>query len=535
MVVQKRILHGARVFAPGRDLPSPAAVGISGNRISWVGELDEVRGVAGPGAEEIDMEGAFIAPGFVDGHCHLLGYGQQLSALDFSDCRSIEHMRRAVAQRAAELGEGVWITGRGWDQDRLAEGRYPRSEDLDEVAPRNPVLLRRACGHAAVANSLALDEAGVDRDYPDSSSGYLERDADGNPIGVLHERAMGPVMEVIPPPDDAQRAEYLRAAIQRCHRSGLTSVQTNEGAMDAASVLSLFRRVCWEQDTAFRAYLDLPYDLLDGLLEMGVTTGSGDARVRMGAIKIFADGSLGARSAALSGEYADDPGNRGVMVTPGDELLEQVCRVHSEGMQVAVHVIGDRALDCTLDALEQAGRDWPRSDARHRMIHCQIMRAEQYSRMFRLGCVAAVQPKFVTTDMWWAESRVGERLARTSYSWRRMLDEGLVCAAGSDAPVEPIEPLLGVWAAVCRTDMDGHPEEGWMPDQKVTVGQALDMFTHGAAFAEFAETDKGIIERGALADLVVLDKDPRDVPPEEIRRLNVLETWVDGRPVCSSR
>lgn len=535
MTVQKRILRGARVFAPGRHLPPGTAVGISGNRISYVGSLDEVRGATGSGAEEIDMEGTFIAPGFVDGHCHLLGYGQQLSAVNLSDCRSIEHMKRVVAERAAELADGVWITGRGWDQDRLEERRYPRSEDLDEAAPRNPVLLRRACGHAAVANSLALQEAGVDRDYPDSSSGYLERDADGDPIGVLHERAMRPVMEVIPPPDDAERAEHLRAAIRRCHRSGLTSVQTNEGAADAGSILSLFRRVCWEEGSAFRAYLDLPYDLLDELLQAGITTGSGDARVRMGAVKIFADGSLGARSAALSRDYADDPGNRGVMVTPREELLEQILRVHSCGMQVAVHVIGDRALDFTLDAVEQAGRDWPRADARHRMIHCQIMRPEQYGRMRRLECVAAIQPKFVTTDMWWAESRVGAELARTSYSWRLMLDEDLVCSGGSDAPVEPIEPLLGVWAAVCRTDMEGQPREGWMADQRLTVEEALEMFTHGAAFAEFAEKEKGILERGALADLVVLDEDPREVSPEKIRELNVLETWVDGRPVWSIR
>ncbi|MFO8060433.1 MAG: amidohydrolase [Bacillota bacterium] len=532
MKVQKRILFGGRPFVPGRG-PGTAAIGISGDRIVGVGDLDDVRRLVGSGAEEIDMDGAFISPGFIDGHCHLLSYGAGLGAADLTGCRSIAEMKRIVAEAAGSAREGSWIVGRGWNQELFVERRFPRRSDLDEVAPDVPVFLRRVCGHAAVANSVALDRAGVTRDYPDSESGYLERDQSGEPDGVLHEAAAHEVARIIPEPGVDQKRNHLREAVRRCHAAGITSVQTNESADDLDELLDVYRQLR-NDDTALRAYLDLPPALLDSLLERGLTTGSGDSWVRVGAIKLFADGSLGARSAALSGDYADDPGNRGTLVTAVGDLNLWAARAHSAGMQVAIHAIGDRALDVSLDAVELAVRKWPRPSPRHRMVHCQIMREEQFGRMADLRCVAAIQPKFVTTDQLCAEARVGEELAATSYSWRRMLDEGLICAGGSDAPVEPIEPLLGIWAAVCRTDMEGCPGGGWMPDQKVSPAEALMMFTRGSAYAEFAEKEKGIITRGALADLAVLARDPGEVPPEEIRDIEVLQTWVGGKVVFSA-
>ncbi len=535
MTVERKILFGGRPFLPGFRASSGVAIGISGDRIAYVGDLEDVRGAMGAGAEHIDMEGAFISPGFIDGHCHLLSYGASLSAVDLSGCESIADMKKIVAAAVAGADEGSWIIGRGWNQELFDERRFPRREDLDEVAPGVPVFLHRACGHAAVANSVALARAGVTRNYPDSDAGYLERDDEGEPEGVLHEEAMLEVARIVPSPGVDEQRRHLRAAVARCHAAGLTSVQTNEWAEDLGELLDVYRGVRSEEGLALRAYLDLPPERLEDLQDRGLATGSGDSWVKVGAIKLFADGSLGARSAALSRDYADDPGNSGTLVTSAEDLAMWSARAHSAGMQLAIHVIGDRALDVSLDAVEQAMQKWPRPSPRHRMNHCQIMREEQFGRMVGLECVASVQPKFVSTDMLCAEARVGADLARTSYSWRRMLDEGLVCAAGSDAPVEPIEPMLGIWAAVCRTDALGRPAGGWMPDQKVSAEEALVMYTSGSAYAEFAEREKGRLARGALADLAVLAQDPREVRPEKIRDIEVLETWVGGRTVWTTR
>ncbi len=532
---RRTILHGGKFFSPGVTASEYGAVGMTGGRIAAVGTPDEVRSVMGSGAEEIDMEGAFVLPGFVDGHCHLLSYGAHLRSVQLADCRSIEEMKQRVAERAEREEKGTWILGRGWDQDYFQERRYPRREDLDAAAPDHPVYLQRACGHAAVANSLALQRAGITADYPDSESGYLERDAEGQPIGVLHEEAQGPVETAVPDPDDAEIIGMLRAGIERAHRSGLTSVQTNDAERPPTELMELYRRVCSPGSLPFRVYLDPAQRDLEDLASAGLVTGSGNEWVRVGGAKIFADGSLGARSAALSREYADDPGNRGVMVTAPDLLREQVRCAHEMGMQVAIHAIGDRALDASLDALRRALRECPRPDHRHRLIHCQITRPEQIAAMVDMECIAAIQPKFVTTDLRWTEQRVGEELTSTSYAWRRMLDAGLWCAGGSDAPVEPIEPLLGVWAAVCRTDSAGDPPGGWLPREKISVEDALWVFTGGAARAEFSDREKGRLAPGALADLAALSRDPREVPPEEIRDLEIVETWVGGSVVHSSR
>ncbi len=532
---RRRILSGGRFFSPGNGPREYEAVGIAGDRIAAVGSVDHVRSVLGRGAGEVDMEGTFVMPGFMDGHCHLLSYGAQLYALDLSGCRSIEELKQKVGERADSEAEGTWIIGRGWDQGAFSERRYPRADDLDTVAPNHPVFLKRACGHAAVANSLALERAGISSGYPDNESGYLERDRHGEPIGVLHEEAQKGVSAVVPDPDDSRILDLLRAAIRRAHRAGLTSVQTNDRERPPTELLALYREVCSPDSLPFRVYLDPPYAALDDLCRFGLVTGSGNRWARIGAAKIFADGSLGARSAALSREYADDPGNHGVMVTGSDLLTKQVKNAHQMGMQVAIHAIGDRALDASLHAVRAAMYACPRPDHRHRMVHCQITRPEQIRAIAELSCIAAIQPKFVTTDLRWAEERVGEELAATSYAWRRMLEAGAACSGGSDAPVEPIEPLLGIWAAVCRTDAADEPRGGWLPDEKISVEDALYLFTGGAAYAEFADGEKGQLAPGALADLVALDRDPREVPAEEIRSIEIAETWCGGTRVHSKR
>ncbi len=519
------ILTGGRLFL-GRDTVA-ASLGMSGGRIAAIGSPQEVRDRLGAGALELDAGGATLAPGFIDSHLHLSSLGENLSAVDLAGCPGIEQMRRRVAAGAAEAPEGAWITGRGWDQDRFEERRYPTAEDLDDVAPERPVFLRRACGHAAVANTAALRAAGIGTSATDPVGGRFERYRDGRITGLLHERAMDAVLSVIPRPGRVQRGQHLEAGIRKCHSVGITSVQTNEGGSDVNTLLELFRQFGDGSDLALRAYLDLGPSALPEIEEAGLSTGCGDEFLRIGALKLFADGSLGARTALMSSDYADDPGNRGTFVLPPEEMREHIRLGRRLGMQVAIHAIGDAALD---DSLELLGSSKSPSIS-DRIIHCQITRPEQFEAMYRAGIVACVQPRFVATDMAWAESRVGRERAATSYAWRSMLDAGVAVAGGSDAPVEPPDPILGIHAAVNRVDDDGRPEGGWFPHEKLSVPEAMELFSGGAARSEGTQDDKGRLEPGYLADLVLLDADPLSVDPTELRSISVLETWVAGRRV----
>ncbi len=530
MTKRKTILTGAPIWAGADGIRSDLSVGLVGDRIYRIGEHESVQMALGSDTPVRQIPGAILMPGFIDAHCHLLSLGEHLSTLDLTRCSSVDEMKERLAQRAAALPQGEWITGRGWDQNGFAEGRYPTRWDLDDAAPHHPVFLRRVCGHAAVANTRALQWAGIDETFSDSEAGYLERDDRGHPIGVLHEAAMRPVQAVIPEPDQRQKETFLQTAIRHCWANGLTSVQTNESSSDFWATWRAYRNVC-AGDFPFRAYVDIPPDVAQAVRAQGFVTGSGDRWVRLGATKIFADGSLGARSAALSASYADTPSHRGVLLEPPNVLSEMMHDHHEAGMQLAVHAIGDRALDVVLDGIDGAiGRN-PRPDPRHRIIHCQITRDAQFDRMAASGVIGSIQPIFVATDLNWAESRVGPALIRSSYAWKKMLEAGIPCAGGSDAPVEPINPLLGVWAAVCRQNDAGEPVGGWLPSERLTLQEALELFTLGSAQSEFSEGEKGIIREGALADLVVLDRDPFSVSNDDLRNLRVVETWVGGKRV----
>ncbi len=529
----KTILHGGRVYRNGCTVPT--SVGISEGRIVGVGQREDLRSMLGGDVKEVDMEGTCLLPGFVEGHCHLVSLGHHLETVDLQGCESIQQLQKRLRDRAQMEPPGTWILGRGWDQDFFADRRYPTAVDLDVATEKHPVLLHRNCGWVACANTFALQEAGLATEDAEADHEHIERDAQGNPTGLVREKAINTILEAVPQTTREDRRGYLQRAVDHCLSRGITSAHTNDHEDSLWALASLYREVCGPGGRGFRAYLDVPYDFLHDAEQLGVITGSGDEWVRLGATKLYADGSLGARSAALSRDYADDAGNRGRLVTPPTELQRRVERAQRLGMQVALHAIGDRGLDSAMDALEAADHIAPRPDPRHRLVHCQITREDQFSRLAQGSHVAAIQPIFVRTDMRWATERIGEELARTSYAWRRMLQEGIVCAGGSDAPVEPIAPALGIWAAVTRTDDAGHPADGWMPEQKVSIREAIQMFTHDSAYAEFSEGEKGCIRRGALADLACLDRDPTAVDPEELADVQVVETWVGGRPAYSKR
>jgi len=430
------------------------------------------------------------------------------------------------------------------------EGIYPSRYHLDEAAPGRPVLLKRACGHACVASSRVLELAGVSRNTPDPEGGVIDRDESGEPTGIFRETAGQLLVGAVPAPGPGAVAAALERAIRAALAAGVTSVHTNDGFAGFAAGWdtatrdlvgdgpgggfaagwAMYTRVLYGQDLPLRVYWDAQVADLDEILASTKRTGSGDDRLKLGAVKIFMDGSLGASTALLSADYSDGPGQRGVQIMDTGVLDDLVLRAHAGGMQVAIHAIGDLAIELSLAAIAKAQAVVPRV-GRHRIIHCQIMRPELFPRFVQLGAIAEIQPKFVTTDLRWADRRVGPERAKSAYAWKTFLQSGVAVAAGSDCPVEPIAPLLGLYAAVTRQDLDGRPDRGWKPEQKLTVDETLRAFTTGAAYAAFEEQVKGTLAPGMLADMVVLDADPYRVPGPALKDLKVQMTIVGGRVV----
>jgi predicted amidohydrolase YtcJ len=480
----------------------------------------------------LDLGGGCAVPGLTDAHLHLLGHALLLDQLRLEGAGSLVEVAAAVAERAATLPPGGWIVGRGWDQERLAERRMPDRRDLEAAAPGVPVVLTRICGHVLVASGAALKRAGIGAATPDPPGGAIDRDGGGEPTGVLRERAMDLVRPLVPRPAPGRMAELLTLALRRCLELGITQVQTDDvdSAGGLAAALDLFRAAAGQEAVPVRVTLMIPIRAFDEARALGVGTGWGDAWLRAGHVKVFADGSLGARTAALRAPYADAPGTAGILTYEDGEMAEVAARVHAAGSQLGVHAIGDRASHQVLEAIGAAQRAHPRPDARHRLIHCQITGPDTLRAARDAGVVADVQPVFLRTDAAWLVERVGPERAARSYAWRSMLDLGIPLATGSDCPIEPLDPLAGVAAAVTRTDERGDPRGGFVPDERLTVAQALDGATRGAAFATFEEGVRGTLEPGRLADLTLLERDPFLIPPEELWSLRGRVALMEGLP-----
>lgn len=510
------------------------ALAVYHGRVLYVGDREDARNAfpAGTEVEVVDLGGKVAIPGFIDSHMHLMSFGVGLRQLSLNDVKSIGELKRLVAEKAQVSGPDEWILGRGWDQDFFAEKRFPTRKDLDEVCGGRPVYLVRACGHLAVASSRALELAGVTRETSDPPGGLIDRDPYGDPTGVLRESAQEIVRSKIPEPGREALLQSTKEAIRYLLERGITSVHSNDGYAGVKGIMEMYRDAL-AAGFPMRVYWDLPYDLLDELAEGPLRTGDGDDYFRIGAVKIFADGSLGGRTAALEEPYSDQPDTSGILVVPEKELKEMVYRAHALGMQVAVHAIGDRAVRVALEAIGYAQNRITRERPRHRIVHAQILSPGLVSEMKRNGVVADVQPKFLTTDMRWAQDRVGPRRMRSSYAWRTMLKAGVHMAGGSDCPVEPADPLWGIYAAVTRKDMDGEPKTSYYPNERITVEEALRMFTMGGAYGEFAEHKKGTLEPGKLADFVVLSDNIFRVPHEYIKDIKVEMTVLGGKVVHS--
>ena len=523
------VLENACILTMTQPGARAEAVWIRDGHVAAVGSRADVRAAAPAAARRVDLGGAVMLPALTDSHLHLLSYGLFLSEIDCGR-GSIADLVGAVRERARRTPAGQWLTGRGWDQERFAEHRYPTRWDLDEAAPHHPVILRRYCGHVAVANSMALALAGVGAGTADPPAGVIDRDGSGEPTGMLREDAMKLVEAKRPEPDASARRAALVAAIRSALGYGITSVHSQDAWRpgETEGVLELYRTVAREQGARIRLYALFPATEAPALAERGMRTGSGDEFVRLGPAKLFADGSLGGGTALLSEPYTDDPGNRGVAMYPQDELNEIVRAAHAAGNQVAVHTIGDGATDCVLEAFARAQASSPRADARFRAIHLQVLREEQVRRIKELGVVADIQPKFITSDGLWAARRLGPERLAFAYVQRTFLEAGIPACAGSDCPVEPLDPWLGLEAAVRHEDPAAGVAGEWMRREGVDAYRALGMFTTGAAYSEFREGRKGVVAPGAQADLIVVDRDPTAIPPEDIRRVKVQASILAG-------
>jgi len=502
------ILRNGRFFTLSAAAPRVSALAISGGRIIAIGGDGEVAAFRAPQTEEIDLGGRVVIPGLTDSHIHLILYG--VSALvwcDLAGSRSIDEIVRRLRAHAPSRS-CEWILGRGFDQEILAERRFPTREDLDLVSRERPVLVSRLCGHACVANSRAIELAGPGR-LPES----------GRESGLLTEDDMDPLWEKIPDPTPDQRIEAALFAAEQARAAGITAVHCLIGSMDDLTAL---RQLHADDRLLIRFYVQVPYSIFPSLAEEGLKTGDGDDMLRIGSVKMFADGSMGARTAALKQDYSDGPGNRGILLHSQQELTEMVRKVHRAGWQAAIHAIGDLAVGTAVNAIETVLAETEESNVsrRHRIEHASILSAELIAKMARLKIVAAVQPQFIITDFWTAE-RVGPERCRWAYPFRTMMQAGVPMALGSDCPVESLDAFQLIHRAVTRDERS--------PQERLTVEETIQLYAVGGAHASFEEASRGTLEPGKLADMVVLDADIFGIPPSDILSCRPYLVLVSGR------
>jgi predicted amidohydrolase YtcJ len=528
------ILYNGKLHTQDADFPRATAVAIRDGRFWAVGDDDDIRGLSGHDTREIDLGGRLVLPGMVDAHFHYRGWALSLRQLSLAEVASLVDLKDRLAGRTRQTSTGDWIQGLGWNESRWPEPRMPTRVDLDEAAPDHPVILWRSDLHLAVANSRALREADITADTPDPVEGVIDRDESGEPTGILREKAIDLVQDVIPSPTEDETVEAMREGFGLLHRLGLTGVHDHRimGGKDGPPAFHAYQRLQMENELALRLWMGLPGERVDEAIALGLRTGFGDDYLRVGHVKLFSDGGQGARTAWMLEPY-DDTGESGMPLTPMDQIADIVRKADQSGLAVAVHAIGDRAnreLITVFESLTQPTTYNPSPP--HRIEHVQIIRPEDVDRLARLNVVASVQPIHATDDIPMIDASIGAR-GRFAYPFRDMLDAGVTLAFGSDCPVANPNPLWGIHAAVTRQTRDGDPAGGWYPEQRLSVGEAVWGFTMGPALVSGRDKELGSITPGKLADCVVLDRDifALEGRAMEIAQAQVVMTVFDGEVV----
>ena len=531
------VIRNGKVHTVDPARPSAEALAIAGDRIAAVGTDTEIAAWVGPQTRVLDARGHSVLPGFNDSHVHFVAGSAQLSEVQLNDVTTREEFVRRVGDYARKLNKGEWVLGGRWDHEHLPGAALPTREWIDAVTPDNPVWLSRYDGHMGLANSLALKLAGVDRNTPDPPGGLIVRDAAGNPTGALKDAAEGLVGRIIPEASESQLTTAIRAGLDEARRCGVTSVQD----ISHAEEMRVYQKLLTAGQLTARIYGITPLPLYEHPAGAGIAAAFGNDWIRTGALKGFADGSLGSTTALFFEPYNDAPQTHGLynaMMLPQGHMLQMAQPADAAGLQIAIHAIGDRAIHQILTMYEEILRrngPGPARGRRWRIEHAQHVRPDDFALFARLGVIASMQPYHLYEDGSWAEKRIGHERAKTTHAWRTMLDHGVKLAFGTDWPVAPLNPLLGLYAAVTRATSDGKNPGGWIPEQKITLAEAIEAYTLGSAYAEFTETQKGSLTPGKLADVVILDADLFSIPPEKIKDAAVLSTIVGGHIVYTAK
>lgn len=524
------IVLNAKVYTADANRPVAEAFAVRGGRIAFVGSARGALALVGPRTERLDLAGRTVIPGMVDAHAHVLGLGQALRTVDLVGTRSYDEVIARVVERARTARPGEWIRGRGWDQNDWADTRFPTHQALSRAVPSNPVYLTRVDGHAALVNAKALELAQVATATTDPAGGRFIRDSGGTPTGVLIDAAQGVVGRVIPPASRAELQAQTLAAIAELNRWGLTGI--HDAGVNAEGI-AVYEGLAREGRYSLRNYVMIRENdsTLDAFMRRGPQNALYDGRLWIRAIKLSADGALGSRGAALLEPYSDDAGNMGLITTPMERVKSVAARALRSGFQLNVHAIGDRANRLVLDQIEAALREVPVADHRLRIEHAQILHHQDIPRFAQLDVIPSMQGSHQTSDMYWVPNRLGWARSVGAYTWRSLLNTGVVIPNGSDLPVEASNPLISFHSFITREDADNFPPGGWFPEQRTTRQEALWSMTLWPAYAAFMENESGTLTAGKFADFVVLDRDIMTVAPEEILKTSVVMTVLGGRVV----
>jgi hypothetical protein len=519
-------IFSSRIFTGNPAQPWAEALKVTDQQITHVGSNAEVKDACGSNTEKLDLPGMLVTPGLVDAHCHFVSLGRAFKMVNLRDASSLAEVRERIQKAAASRKPGDWIVGRGWNHHQWSDGREPTRQDLDDITPDNPAMMVRACGHSIWVNTAALQRAAITRDTPDPYGGQIDKDpASGEPTGLLRE-ANDLIVKHIPLPDLKQLKQMALAAQEHALRCGITGVHTCETLTEWEALAALEA----EGKLKLRVYHLLPPDDLDQAAARGIKPGHGSSRLWFNHVKLFADGSLGSGTALMHEPYADDPAECGIACLEREDLEDKIRLAYSRGCDVAIHAIGDLALTNALESIAAARKQYP-GEHRDRIEHVQIYRPQDLALFRELDVVASVQPVFLGTDWAPADRRWGSERCRHAYAWKSLLESKLRVQFGSDTPVESINPLYGIHAAVTRQDPSGQPNGGWFSDQKLSLDESIKGFTAVAAWNTRRENQLGSIAPGKWADLTILEQDLFNLPAEEWRAVKTAMTVVHGEVV----
>ena len=529
------IIRNAKVWTGDKDHPTAQAVAVLGDRIVAVDSNEDVEAWRGARTRTVDASGRLLLPGFNDSHVHFVDGGLSLDSVQLNDASSAAEFARRIGEQAGKTPKGEWVTSGDWDETKWTPAAMPTKELIDPLTPDTPVFVSRYDGHMALANSVTLRLAGITAQTPDPPGGVIVHDAQGNPTGALKDAAMDYVYKIAPPLSHNARLRAVKRALAHAASLGVTSVQhMNPEYADIAVYSELLER----GELTTRIYAAPLITGVDDQVKIGVRHAFGSPLLRIGAVKAYADGSLGSSTAYFFEPFSNQPDNRGLLsdeMHPISLMRDRMMKADAAGLQICTHAIGDQGISIILDLYSEVVKAHGESDRRFRIEHAQHMAAKDFDRFAQLHVIASMQPYHAIDDGRWAEDRIGRDRASRTYAFRTFLNHGVRLAFGTDWNVAPLNPMLGLYAAVTRATLDGRNPSGWFPEQKLTIGEAVEAYTMGSAYAEFQEKEKGSITPGKLADMVLLSDDIFTIDPVKIRDVKIMTTWMGGKTVWDAK